>query len=150
PKKNIFTKLTRQEDSLVQNRFVNNERISLQKKENSVYALPVYYLTDIAFIQSALYIKKAGVLVGQLTLSELVPEHELALSTIINTELQAIELTQREAICYLSKGQIDPGEHSGGWTLARYRHHNLGWMKVLSNRINNYYPSAWRILSKPK
>jgi len=32
-----------------------------------------------------------------------------------------------------------------GWTLARYKALNLGWLKILPNRANNYLPAAWRI-----
>jgi NOL1/NOP2/fmu family ribosome biogenesis protein len=30
--------------------------------------------------------------------------------------------------------------------LAAYEEFNLGWLKVLPARINNYYPAEWRIL----
>ncbi len=32
-----------------------------------------------------------------------------------------------------------------GWQLVKYSGLNLGWIKVLEQRINNYYPSEWRI-----
>ena len=35
-----------------------------------------------------------------------------------------------------------------GWSLACYKSHPLGWMKVLTNRVNNYYPKEWRILKR--
>ncbi|WP_462243937.1 methyltransferase RsmF C-terminal domain-like protein [Ferruginibacter sp.] len=35
-----------------------------------------------------------------------------------------------------------------GWALISYRQLSLGWVKILSNRINNYYPKEWRILNK--
>jgi NOL1/NOP2/fmu family ribosome biogenesis protein len=33
-----------------------------------------------------------------------------------------------------------------GWVIAHYKGFNLGWIKVLDNRVNNYYPKEWRIL----
>ena len=29
-----------------------------------------------------------------------------------------------------------------------YKGYNLGWVKVLTNRINNYYPQSFRILKQ--
>jgi NOL1/NOP2/fmu family ribosome biogenesis protein len=35
-----------------------------------------------------------------------------------------------------------------GWCLVKYAGLPLGWVKVLPNRVNNYYPSEWRILKE--
>ncbi|HAP01108.1 MAG TPA: hypothetical protein DCQ93_04195, partial [Bacteroidetes bacterium] len=32
-----------------------------------------------------------------------------------------------------------------GWLLAQYENHPLGWLKSLGNRMNNYFPTEWRI-----
>jgi NOL1/NOP2/fmu family ribosome biogenesis protein len=37
-------------------------------------------------------------------------------------------------------------EADKGWNLIRHCGLNLGWAKVLPNRLNNYYPGEWRIL----
>ena len=34
---------------------------------------------------------------------------------------------------------------ANGWLLARYKGLNLGFMKVIGTRINNYLPKEWRI-----
>jgi NOL1/NOP2/fmu family ribosome biogenesis protein len=42
-------------------------------------------------------------------------------------------------------------EHSmiaKGWYLVTFEGFALGWLKNIGNRINNYYPSNDRILSK--
>ena len=33
-----------------------------------------------------------------------------------------------------------------GWAIVQYEGMNLGWIKLLGNRTNNYYPREWRIL----
>jgi NOL1/NOP2/fmu family ribosome biogenesis protein len=43
---------------------------------------------------------------------------------------------------------VQPGNFDKGWALATYKNTNLGWLKVLQNRINNYYPVEWRILKE--
>jgi NOL1/NOP2/fmu family ribosome biogenesis protein len=35
-----------------------------------------------------------------------------------------------------------------GWAVVTYRSLPLGWIKLLQNRVNNYYPKEWRILNK--
>jgi NOL1/NOP2/fmu family ribosome biogenesis protein len=36
--------------------------------------------------------------------------------------------------------------NGGGWGLVSYKNFSLGWINVLPNRINNYYPKELRIL----
>ncbi len=85
---------------------------------------------------------------GKLAAKEFIPEHELALSTIIAGGLPAIELSKEQAIQYLRKEEIIVDTGLRGWVLAQYKGHNLGWMKILANRVNNYYPKEWRILKR--
>ncbi|GEP96553.1 rRNA cytosine-C5-methyltransferase [Chitinophaga cymbidii] len=108
--------------------------------------LPSQLAADLPLLQKHLYIRKAGVKAGQLTPKELVPDHQLALSTIIAPGLPAVELTQEEALRYLRKEDLQLDAPSKGWTLMRFGGMNLGWAKVLPNRVNNYYPKEMRIL----
>lgn len=108
--------------------------------------LPPQLAADLPLLQKHLYIRKAGVKAGQLTPKELVPDHQLALSTIIAPGLQAVELTQEQALRYLRKEDLQLEASSKGWTLMRFGGMNLGWAKVLPNRVNNYYPKEMRIL----
>lgn len=102
--------------------------------------------TELPALQKKLYLRKAGVKAGQLTQKELIPDHQLALSTCISAELPAVELTLEQALRYLRKEDLQLDLHIKGWALMRYGGMNLGWAKVLPNRINNYYPKEMRIL----
>jgi NOL1/NOP2/fmu family ribosome biogenesis protein len=104
---------------------------------------------DLSYLQSFCYLKRAGVLLGKPSAKEFIPDHELALSTMISEELPAIELSREEAIDYLRKEEIRTEHGTRGWSLVRYQGRNLGWVKVLPNRVNNYYPKEWRILKRP-
>ena len=77
---------------------------------------------------------------------ELVPAHELALSGIINENLLTISLKKQEALQYLRKEEVTIQTGEKGWALVNYDGQNLGWVKILQNRANNYYPKEWRIL----
>ena len=104
---------------------------------------------DLGILQQCLYIKKPGVRIGKMAGRDLVPDHELALSLLINKEqfLQT-ELTREQAIQYLRRDNIDGLEIiDKGWSLMNFEGHALGWAKLLPNRINNYYPKEIRILA---
>lgn len=102
--------------------------------------------TELPVLQKKLYLRKAGVKAGQLTQKELIPDHQLALSTCISAGLPAVELPLEHALRYLRKEDLQLDLSLKGWTLMRYGGMNLGWAKVLPNRINNYYPKEMRIL----
>lgn len=114
--------------------------------KGEVIMLPPQVAADLPHLQKYLYLRKAGVKAGLLTPKGLVPDHQLALSTIIARNVQAVELTPEQALRYLRKEELQPDTPSKGWTLMRFRGMNLGWAKVLPNRVNNYYPKEMRIL----
>jgi NOL1/NOP2/fmu family ribosome biogenesis protein len=77
---------------------------------------------------------------------ELLPAHELALSRLSNEKLLTISLKKEEALQYLRKEEVTINTGMRGWALVQYANLNLGLIKMLGNRINNYYPKEWRIL----
>jgi NOL1/NOP2/fmu family ribosome biogenesis protein len=132
------------------NRWVKGEEALLFfRHEDTVRALPAVLMEDLAYLQSFCYLKKAGVLLGKPSMKELIPEHELAVSTLVSGQLPVIDLSREEAIEYLRKEEIQAEQAERGWSLVRYQGQNLGWVKVLPNRVNNYYPKEWRILKRP-
>ena len=76
---------------------------------------------------------------------ELIPDHELALSALLKSDVPSVELDRENAIRFLRKETINSDGLPRGWVLAVFGGRSLGWMKVLPNRMNNYYPAAWRI-----
>ncbi|MEO6150135.1 MAG: RNA methyltransferase, partial [Mucilaginibacter sp.] len=95
-----------------------------------------------------LYIKKSGVRIGKFAGRDMIPDHELALTTIINKDaITETPLNYDEAIAYLRKDNINPNTTTQGWSLMTYEGLALGWAKLLPNRVNNYYPKELRILA---
>lgn len=92
-----------------------------------------------------LYIRKAGIAVGQLKGKDLIPDHELALWNRAIHSFPAVELDEAIALEYLRRKDISL-QGTKGWNLMRYRGLSLGWAKLLPNRVNNYYPQGYRIL----
>jgi 16S rRNA C967 or C1407 C5-methylase (RsmB/RsmF family)/NOL1/NOP2/fmu family ribosome biogenesis protein len=118
------------------------------RHQEYAHALPLSLAEDLAILQSACYLKKAGVLLGKPGAKEFIPEHDLALSVLISRGLPAVSLSREQAVQYLRKEEIHPDSVHRGWTLAQYAGQNLGWIKILPNRSNNYYPKEWRILKR--
>ena len=85
---------------------------------------------------------------GAVIRNELIPHHELALSTITNSNVPGCEVELETALQYLRKQDIQIDTAIKGWALVKYQQLPLGWVKILPNRINNYYPKEWRILNK--
>jgi 16S rRNA C967 or C1407 C5-methylase (RsmB/RsmF family)/NOL1/NOP2/fmu family ribosome biogenesis protein len=96
-----------------------------------------------------LYIKKSGVRIGKLAGRDLIPDHELALSLLVNKDaVLATPLNKEQAIQYLRRDNMDISITDKGWSLMSYEGYALGWAKLLPNRINNYYPKEIRIMSQ--
>lgn len=100
-----------------------------------------------SFLQqlSGLYIRSAGLRVGKWSAKELIPDHALALSGLVKEGVQVLAVDHPAALQYLRKEDISAGDLPKGWALVQYLGYNLGWIKQLGKRANNYYPKEWRI-----
>jgi len=139
-------KISKEETAAIASFISSREELFYFRQGENIIAIPAVWKTDIATLQKNLYLRKAGVTVGELKGKDIVPNHELAVSLLTSQNIQKAALTYQQAILYLQKKDMDANNLPKGWTLATYNGCNLGWMKVLPNRINNYYPVEWRIL----
>jgi NOL1/NOP2/sun family putative RNA methylase len=126
-------------------RSANNELIQVNDK---IYAWPLTLFDDFDLLLQHLRIIYSGTLLGELAHKKLIPDHALAMSTMLAETIACTELELSQAIAYLQKNVIEIPGSTPGWQLAAYNEHPLGWMNVLPNRINNYYPKELRILKQ--
>ncbi|HEV3250346.1 MAG TPA: RNA methyltransferase, partial [Puia sp.] len=143
-----LTKLSKKETAHITNYIKRDLFLIFFIHDGLVNALPASLERDLIYLRTVLYLKKAGVLLGKLIGKELVPDHQFGLSTLINPEWPSIAVNLEEAIKYLQKEELNLDSFFRGWVLLRYKNQNLGWIKILKDRINNYYPKEWRILKK--
>ncbi len=141
-------KLTAGETEVLRPYLTDADDLFFIKQNDEVIAIPVHFAADLPLIQSSLYIKKAGVRIGSVIRNELIPHHELALSTLIKADIPAAEVDKETALNYLRRQDINISNYLKGWVLLTYMKLPLGWIKALNNRVNNYYPKEWRILNK--
>ena len=116
------------------------------KHKETLLAVPGKYAADITFLQQHLYLKKAGIAIGEIKNKGLVPAHDLAVSSIFAADIPYVQLDKAQSLQYLKRREPELEHAVKGWALAQYEGLNLGWMKILPDRVNNYYPNEWRIL----
>ncbi|MEP7255344.1 MAG: RNA methyltransferase [Ferruginibacter sp.] len=141
-------KISAKEMEVLKTYLINTDDFFFIKQNEETIAIPIHLEDDLTVIQNSLYIKKAGVKLGTLIRNELIPAHELAMSNIINAAIPRQEVGKETALQYLRKEEIKIESAIKGWVLLTHQQLPIGWIKVVSNRINNYYPAAWRILNK--
>nr|WP_240348264.1 hypothetical protein [Longitalea arenae] len=122
--------------------------MQLWKQKEELLAFPQQLEKDLLTVVEHIYVRRAGIALGKIAGNDLLPDHALALSTIISPSIVAVTLKKDQAIQYLRREEISVSALHKGWTLVQYEHYNVGWIKVLANRINNYYPQEWRILKR--
>lgn len=122
------------------------DAFELVKQGQNIAAVPVRWAALIQQLMDVLKVRYAGVETGMMAKNDLIPDHALALSHLISDSIPFVELERETALEYLRKNEIPVMPSQKGWVLVRYEGLNLGWMKHLGNRINNYYPKEYRIL----
>ncbi|MGC4034509.1 MAG: hypothetical protein QM764_01020 [Chitinophagaceae bacterium] len=143
--KTKLEKVTAKEMQSLQS-FVEEPAHSFFKNNNLVYAMPEGLKDDINLLLGMLRVQYSGVLAGELFGEKFVPAHSLSMSGLVNNTVPAIELTLGDAIKYLQRKDLTINDRQQGWHLVKFQGYNLGWVKILSNRVNNYYPKELRIL----
>ena len=136
----------KQEINIAKDWVMKNKELFFFKQRENIIAIPSLWKQDVALLQKNLYLRKAGVTVGTVKGKEFIPSHELALSLLLNENVPRYDLNYEQAIKYLKKKDLLLENIMKGWVVVDYCNVNLGWIKVLHNRVNNYYPANWRIL----
>jgi NOL1/NOP2/fmu family ribosome biogenesis protein len=113
-----------------------------------IHAIPDGLASEIKYLLKKLQIINYGVKVGEIIRDKLVPDHALALSGIVSEKVNRIELDLEQAILYLKKRELNISLDNKGWAIVIYQGFSLGWVNVLQNRMNNYYPKELRILKQ--
>lgn len=146
PKRSKWQKVSKAETEVIKPWLKKETPVQLWKQGDMIVAFPASLEEALLIVSDHLYLRKAGIIIGKIAGNTLVPDHALALSDLLSENIVAISLKKDEALQYLRKEEVKIAATHTGWTLVKYEGIALGWVKILANRINNYYPSAWRIL----
>ncbi|WP_242674901.1 methyltransferase RsmF C-terminal domain-like protein [Niastella populi] len=148
PKRPALQKASKNESAILQPWLQTGSGMQLWKQKEDLFAFPQQLEKELLTIVDNVYVRRAGTTIGKIAGNDLVPDHALAVSTLVNGSIVAVTLKREEAIQYLRRDDVTITTGQKGWTLVQFEHYNLGWIKVLQNRINNYYPQGWRILKR--
>ena len=142
-----FTKTEKQITPLLRKWLNTPEAFTFYTKNSTdIFAVNPTYAQLLPLFATHLIVKSAGIPLGSIKGKELIPHQGLALSTQLNDEIPRLPLTYPDAIQYLKKQTFElPNTNATGWVAPSYQNHPLGWIKRMSDRYNNYYPSEWRI-----
>jgi 16S rRNA C967 or C1407 C5-methylase (RsmB/RsmF family)/NOL1/NOP2/fmu family ribosome biogenesis protein len=124
----------------------NDTEAAYFKQNNAIRRVPALFLKTIQELAGRLYIKKAGIEIGEFKGNALIPSHEWAVSILPKKGFAFLHVNKEEALLFLKRGNFMPINAAIGWNWVIFEEVVLGLVKVLPNRINNYYPAEWRIL----
>jgi 16S rRNA C967 or C1407 C5-methylase (RsmB/RsmF family)/NOL1/NOP2/fmu family ribosome biogenesis protein len=116
------------------------------QRNETIQLLPASHFESIGLITQKLRVFYSGIFMAVKKHDKLIPDHTLALAVLLNkNRFHAVELDESDAIRYLRKDNLTISTDQKGFALATYKNLPIGWMNVLAGRINNLYPSEWRI-----
>ena len=145
-KKNIFVPLAKKDIKSFESWIANSSEKALftyQERNLLLHPLHTEYISQISRVA---YIRHTALELGTFKQKDFIPTHDLAMSKHLSEGIRGIELNKEAALLYLSKKDFFLPENTPkGWNIVKYQNLALGWIKVLGNRINNYYPTEIRI-----
>jgi 16S rRNA C967 or C1407 C5-methylase (RsmB/RsmF family)/NOL1/NOP2/fmu family ribosome biogenesis protein len=145
PSKTAFSFPEKRVTEEVREWLINAGEYLIQRNE-LVQLLPALHAETIYYLTQKLRVVYAGTFIATVKHNKLVPEHSFALSNQLKREkFNDVKLNEKEALKYLKKETVSIQPEQKGFALATFNGVPLGWMNVLPGRINNLYPSEWRI-----
>jgi len=103
-------------------------------------------LEEYTCLYKNLKVVKAGTRISVRKHDDDIPSHELALSVRLKKDsFPGQEIILDAAISFLRRDNFNVTDIPKGWNILTYNGINLGLIKNLGNRVNNYFPVEWRI-----
>jgi 16S rRNA C967 or C1407 C5-methylase (RsmB/RsmF family)/NOL1/NOP2/fmu family ribosome biogenesis protein len=144
PSKTAIRNSSKEEISIA-SKFTDADPSKLYSNNDYIMLVPVP-AEEFAFLSSSLGIIKAGTDLFRVRGKDSNPLHDLALYTGAKHDaFPSFEADHNLALSYLRRESFRIEGMPDGWVIVRYRGVNLGFVKNIGLRINNYYPVEWRI-----
>lgn len=132
----------------IENWIEDTANYSILQTPYAIHVFPRSLVNELYYLNQHLHITYFGIEAGELKKDIFIPAHALALSLLVKKDFPSIEVDKENALLFLRRTPllISPQGETLGWKVIKYDGLNLGWVKVLKDRINNYLPNNWRIL----
>lgn len=125
---------------------LNAEEKSFILHNDRVIHFPKNKMPELQSVLKNMRVLSAGTAMVTVKHEKLIPEHSFALSIDMNRNFfNPIAMDKESALQYLRKDVLTITSPKKGFALVTHDNVGLGWVNVLDNRINNLYPSDWRI-----
>jgi len=109
------------------------------------YILPAAFADWVMELTRKLHVLSAGLKIGKIIRDELIPDHTLALSHLLNhNRVQRIEMNTAATEAYLRKESQQLPDYPDGLYLITHNNLGLGWAKVIRGQLKNRYPTHLR------
>ena len=125
----------------------SNEFKFLRPTDSHLLAVRQSLADHIQHVCSCVNALTAGVLVAEEKGNKLIPQHALALSSILAPEaFPHVELPIEQALAYLRREALQLETSTPkGYIVLSFKGFALGFANNLGTRANNLYPQEWRI-----
>ncbi|MBS1508440.1 MAG: rRNA methyltransferase [Bacteroidetes bacterium] len=144
--KNLFSSPNKKIIERLTDWFTHPDETAFASHEELIIGIPRNSIYEISLLAKALKVIQKGTAVATVKHDKLIPEHAFALSILCNRQnFPSVTLSYDQAIAYLRKDLLNPETDAKGFALMCYEGTSLGWGNLLGNRMNNLYPSPWRI-----
>jgi 16S rRNA C967 or C1407 C5-methylase (RsmB/RsmF family)/NOL1/NOP2/fmu family ribosome biogenesis protein len=143
---NSVVRAEKQVVQMLSNSFNLPESMEIINHQHQLIGIEAAQIKNIQLLYKNLYIKKIGIDIGMIKGKDIIPHHALAMAKNFKNYHQIITVSKEQALLFLRRKELEIQSAYKGWCLLQYCGLNLGWVKVLPNRLNNYYPTEWRIL----
>jgi NOL1/NOP2/fmu family ribosome biogenesis protein len=101
---------------------------------------------EFSFLTKELNVINGGTHVATRKRNDFLPSPFLALSQDIRKDaFHSKEIDLKMALSFLRRDNITLDDLTAGWNLLTFKGVNLGFVKNIGKRINNYFPVEWRI-----
>jgi 16S rRNA C967 or C1407 C5-methylase (RsmB/RsmF family)/NOL1/NOP2/fmu family ribosome biogenesis protein len=132
-------------DLEVATRWAHFSKNRIFKWGDELFAVPCP-MDDYLHLYRNLKIVKAGTKVFVVKNKSYLPSHELALSLHIKTDaFPRNEISLSGALSFMRRDNFILQNSIKGWNIVTCNGINLGFVKNIGNRVNNYFPVEWRI-----
>jgi 16S rRNA C967 or C1407 C5-methylase (RsmB/RsmF family)/NOL1/NOP2/fmu family ribosome biogenesis protein len=115
------------------------------KQDGGIVALTESLLPAYGVIFKALSKRSSGFELGVLKGKDLVPSPSFALSSFLHNDITKVEINLETALLFFKRETFELEGAQNGWILLTYQNVNLGFVKKIDGRINNYWPTEWRV-----
>lgn len=132
-----------------------NSILNLEGAKNILCFMDTYHWFPEGFHEniSLLISKKVRIIhfghpLGKLIKNKFIPDPCFHYHPDLWDNFPSINIDQEQAVKFLKKEDIQlADEAENGWNMLVFNRKTIGLVKVINQRINNYYPKEWRIIN---